>query len=150
MCIILQCSSSMDLLQRSGRNAGRRKLIWHIPTVSYDVDFPPPQIKRAGFSAPTPIQAQAWPVAMAGRDLVAIAKTGSGKTCGFLLPGMLHINATRKVGQTAGSCCCALPCRIFRTSRCTAIMTTPAAPCSTGAETAVWNERRTWDGVAHP
>jgi len=33
---------------------------------------------------------------MAGRDLVAIAKTGSGKTCGFLLPGMLHINATRK------------------------------------------------------
>lgn len=55
------------------------------------------QIKRAGFSYPTPIQAQAWPVAMAGRDLVAIAKTGSGKTCGFLLPGMLHINATRKV-----------------------------------------------------
>lgn len=55
------------------------------------------QIRRAGFSAPTPIQAQAWPVAMAGRDLVAIAKTGSGKTCGFLLPGMLHINATRKV-----------------------------------------------------
>ena len=55
------------------------------------------QIKRAGFANPTPIQAQAWPVAMAGRDLVAIAKTGSGKTCGFLLPGMLHINATRKV-----------------------------------------------------
>lgn len=33
---------------------------------------------------------------MMGRDLVAIAKTGSGKTCGFLLPGMMHINATRK------------------------------------------------------
>jgi ATP-dependent RNA helicase DDX5/DBP2 len=34
---------------------------------------------------------------------VAIAKTGSGKTCGFLLPGMLHIQATRKdprVGPT--------------------------------------------------
>jgi hypothetical protein len=56
----------------------------------------PPQIKRAGFHAPTPIQAQAWPVALAGRDLVAIAKTGSGKTCGFLLPGMMHIRAMRR------------------------------------------------------
>ncbi|GLI61281.1 hypothetical protein VaNZ11_003630 [Volvox africanus] len=54
------------------------------------------EIRRAGFKAPTPIQAQAWPIALSGRDLVAIAKTGSGKTCGFLLPGMLHIQQTRK------------------------------------------------------
>mmetsp|Transcript_29864 Transcript_29864/g.84173 ORF Transcript_29864/g.84173 Transcript_29864/m.84173 type:complete len:625 (+) Transcript_29864:371-2245(+) len=54
------------------------------------------EIRRAGFSAPTPIQAQSWAVAMQGRDVVAIAKTGSGKTCGYLLPGLLHINATRK------------------------------------------------------
>lgn len=57
---------------------------------------PPPQIRRAGFKAPTVIQAQAWPIALAGRDLVAIAKTGSGKTCGFLLPGLMHIRAARK------------------------------------------------------
>ena len=41
----------------------------------------PPQVLRAveylGFSAPTPIQAQVWPIANAGRDLVGIAKTGS-------------------------------------------------------------------------
>lgn len=55
-----------------------------------------PQITRAGFTEPTPIQAQAWPVAMEGRDVVAIAKTGSGKTCGFLLPGFMHIKETRK------------------------------------------------------
>ncbi len=53
------------------------------------------QIRRAGYKAPTPIQAQAWPIALQGRDLVAIAKTGSGKTCGFLLPGFLHVNANR-------------------------------------------------------
>lgn len=38
----------------------------------------------------------AWPIALSGRDVVAIAKTGSGKTCGFLLPGLMHINATRR------------------------------------------------------
>ncbi|KAK9819794.1 hypothetical protein WJX72_002458 [[Myrmecia] bisecta] len=54
------------------------------------------EIRRAGYALPTPIQAQSWPVAMEGRDLVSIAKTGSGKTCGFLLPGLLHINAVRK------------------------------------------------------
>ena len=43
------------------------------------------QIKRAGFSAPTPIQAQAWPIAMAGRDMVAIAKTGAGLRQPFAL-----------------------------------------------------------------
>ena len=54
------------------------------------------QIRRAGYQSPTPIQAQSWSIAKQGRDLVSIAKTGSGKTCGFLLPGLLHINATRK------------------------------------------------------
>jgi ATP-dependent RNA helicase DDX5/DBP2 len=39
-----------------------------------------------GFKAPTPIQAQAWPLVMAGRDVVAVAVTGSGKTLGYLLP----------------------------------------------------------------
>ena len=40
------------------------------------------------FTAPSAIQAASWPVAVTGRDVLAIAKTGSGKTLGFLLPGM--------------------------------------------------------------
>lgn len=47
--------------------------------------------RTAGFSSPSPIQAQAWPVAMEGRDLIAIAKTGSGKTVGFLLPAYSQV-----------------------------------------------------------
>lgn len=43
-------------------------------------------LTRAGFARPTVIQAQAWPLAIQGKDLISIAKTGSGKTCGFLLP----------------------------------------------------------------
>ncbi|XP_057540236.1 ATP-dependent RNA helicase-like protein DB10 [Amaranthus tricolor] len=49
------------------------------------------EAQQAGFSAPTPIQAQSWPIAMQGRDIVAIAKTGSGKTLGYLLPGFMHL-----------------------------------------------------------
>ncbi|GIL46805.1 hypothetical protein Vafri_3686 [Volvox africanus] len=48
-------------------------------------------IKRAGFEKPTPIQAQALPVALSGRDVLGIAKTGSGKTAAFVLPMLVHI-----------------------------------------------------------
>ncbi|KAK3251768.1 hypothetical protein CYMTET_38900 [Cymbomonas tetramitiformis] len=47
---------------------------------------------------PTPIQAQSWPVAMRGDDLIAVAKTGSGKTLGFLLPA-LHTIQTGSAGS---------------------------------------------------
>jgi len=43
-------------------------------------------LDSAGFPSPTPTQAQCWPIALAGRDVITVAKTGSGKTCGFLLP----------------------------------------------------------------
>lgn len=45
----------------------------------------------AGFSAPTPIQAQTWPIALQNKDIVAIAKTGSGKTLGYLIPSFIHL-----------------------------------------------------------
>jgi len=43
-------------------------------------------MRGAGFVAPTPIQANTWPILASGRDLIGVAKTGSGKTLAFLLP----------------------------------------------------------------
>lgn len=43
-------------------------------------------LKKAGYEAPTPIQMQMVPVGLAGRDVIATADTGSGKTVAFLLP----------------------------------------------------------------
>ncbi|CAM9496769.1 unnamed protein product [Discosporangium mesarthrocarpum] len=51
------------------------------------------EVLKQGFSKPTPIQSQGWPMALLGRDMVGISATGSGKTLAFLLPAMIHINA---------------------------------------------------------
>lgn len=51
------------------------------------------EVKAQGFAKPTPIQAQGWPMALSGRDVVGIAETGSGKTLTYCLPAIVHINA---------------------------------------------------------
>jgi ATP-dependent RNA helicase RhlE len=48
-------------------------------------------LRALGFQRPTPVQTQAIPPALEGRDLLATAMTGSGKTAGFLLPILHHL-----------------------------------------------------------
>src|SRR5215813_9179284 len=43
-------------------------------------------VAEAGYSMPTPIQAQAIPLILAGKDVMGGAQTGTGKTAGFALP----------------------------------------------------------------
>ena len=50
-------------------------------------DYVMKEIAKAGFNSPTPIQAQGWPIALSGQNMVGIAMTGSGKTLGYLMPG---------------------------------------------------------------
>ena len=55
-------------------------------------------IEKAGFDEPTPVQRQAIPVALTGRDLLVSAETGSGKTAAFLLP-LMHRLLQKTVEQ---------------------------------------------------
>jgi superfamily II DNA/RNA helicase len=52
-------------------------------------------IEAAGYPAPTPIQAQAIPVATTGRDVLGIAQTGTGKTASFVLPMITRLETGR-------------------------------------------------------
>jgi superfamily II DNA/RNA helicase len=52
-------------------------------------------IAAAGYTQPTPIQSQAIPVAVTGRDVLGIAQTGTGKTAGFVLPMLARLEAGR-------------------------------------------------------
>ena len=53
-----------------------------------------------GFDTPTPIQAQGWPMALSGRNMVGIAQTGSGKTLSYILPAISHILAASRLSST--------------------------------------------------
>ncbi|KAF4602211.1 pre-mRNA processing RNA-helicase [Pleurotus pulmonarius] len=59
-------------------------------------------IKRLNYTSPTSIQAQAIPAIMSGRDVIGVAKTGSGKTIAFLLPMFRHIKDQRPLEQMEG------------------------------------------------
>ncbi|XP_014206546.1 ATP-dependent RNA helicase DDX42 [Copidosoma floridanum] len=59
-------------------------------------------IRKYEYTQPTPIQAQAIPVAMSGRDLIGIAKTGSGKTAAFVWPMLIHIMDQKELADGDG------------------------------------------------
>ncbi len=64
-----------------------------------------PELLRAvadqGYTEPTPVQAQAIPLILEGRDVLAGAQTGTGKTAAFVLPILQKLNATAAAGAAA-------------------------------------------------
>lgn len=56
-------------------------------------------LEKAGFAAPTPIQAQAIPHLLSGRDVVGLAQTGTGKTAAFSLPILEQIDVNNNAVQ---------------------------------------------------
>eukprot|EP00929_Paragymnodinium_shiwhaense_P102417 TRINITY_DN65604_c0_g1_i1.p1 TRINITY_DN65604_c0_g1~~TRINITY_DN65604_c0_g1_i1.p1 ORF type:complete len:715 (+),score=91.09 TRINITY_DN65604_c0_g1_i1:71-2146(+) len=53
-------------------------------------------------ATPFPVQAQLWPCALAGMDIIAVAPTGSGKTLAFLLPSIVHMMAQPHLDRYEG------------------------------------------------
>ncbi|MGB3580286.1 MAG: DEAD/DEAH box helicase, partial [Roseiarcus sp.] len=60
-------------------------------------------LAKLGFARPTPIQAQAIPPLMTGRDLVGIAQTGTGKTAAFALPILNRLVTDRRPAPRGGA-----------------------------------------------
>ncbi|CAL9693931.1 unnamed protein product [Knipowitschia caucasica] len=65
-------------------------------------------INKQNWTEPTPIQAQGWPLALSGKDMVGIAQTGSGKTLSYLLPAIVHINHQPFLERGDGPICLVL------------------------------------------
>jgi len=80
---------SQDNIQVRGINCSRPIKNWYQTGLSSKILQV--LISDLKYECPTPIQAQALPVIMSGRDLIGIAKTGSGKTMAFLLPMFRHV-----------------------------------------------------------
>src|ERR1019366_4022352 len=55
-------------------------------------------VQAMGFTEPTPVQLRAIPVVMSGRDLIASAQTGTGKTAAFALPVLSLLGTHKKEG----------------------------------------------------
>src|SRR3954451_20913863 len=75
-----------------GRARLRASWIPNTMTAFTDLGLAAPLLRAlddSGYTIPTPIQAQAIPIVLAGRDLLGIAQTGTGKTAAFALP-ILH------------------------------------------------------------
>ena len=57
-------------------------------------------VQNEGYTEPTPIQAQAIPAALEGRDILAAAQTGTGKTAGFTLPMLQRLGADARPARS--------------------------------------------------
>jgi ATP-dependent RNA helicase DDX5/DBP2 len=106
----LTFSTQADDSSSSFRNTHQIRL-WGSP--GSRIDYPPIEdftsspfskillnvLTSEGFLLPTPTQAQSWPIALEKRDMISVARTGSGKTCAFLLPAFQQLLEAKAVSM---------------------------------------------------
>ena len=89
----------LDGIKVRGNNVPKPAINWSQCGLSQQVlDV----ISDLAYEKPSAIQAQAIPAVMSGRDVIAVAKTGSGKTMAFLLPMFRHIKAQKPLKNMDG------------------------------------------------
>lgn len=89
----------LDGIKVRGQDVPKPVVKWSqcgLPSQSLNV------IQQLGYEKPTSIQAQAIPAIMSGRNVIGVAKTGSGKTIAFLLPMFRHIKDQRPLEAQDG------------------------------------------------
>ncbi|VDO25461.1 unnamed protein product, partial [Haemonchus placei] len=114
-------------------------------------------VANAGYKYPTPIQQYAIPAIFKGRDIMACAQTGSGKTAAFLLPVMTALMRTGNLSNSAESTCCPrcliiaptreLAVQIYNESRKFAFKTVIRVACCYGG-TSVMAQRQSIRGAS--
>ncbi len=92
-------------------------------------------VRAAGYTEPTPIQSQAIPVILAGRDVVGCAETGTGKTAAFVLPILHHLRRKAQAGDR----------RMGSADSTRALIVTPTRELAAQVETAVRDYARFMD-----
>src|SRR5438477_586517 len=94
----IPCPDRAPLRQRSGWALRSHEPLMSEP-MSFDSLGLAPELLRAvadqGYTEPTPVQAEAIPSVLAGRDLIAGAQTGTGKTAALVLPILQILHNTR-------------------------------------------------------
>ena len=96
---VAECREQLDGIRVRGKKCPKPIKTWDqagLPHACFRVIT-----EELKFEKPTPIQCQALPIALSGRDIIGIAKTGSGKSLAFLLPLFRHVVAQRtlEVGE---------------------------------------------------
>merc|ERR1719313_3194350 len=97
--MVRQLRKDLDRIKVKGKDVPKPIKGWHQCGLSTRIL----QVIQANqFDNPMPIQAQALPVIMQGRDCIGVAKTGSGKTMAFVLPMLRHIKDQPDLEESDG------------------------------------------------
>ena len=92
-------------------------------------------LKEEGYKHPSPIQEQAIPPALAGRDVLGCAQTGTGKTCAFAAPILQRLSKDPSRSHPGS-----LPFRLARALNTMAV----TCPCAAPSSSAAWDRPPRW------